>query len=60
MRHPHLRLQGIAMPVTFLLVTIAGRLRIPRWSFAALDLLVLVIAVCWLRGEPELGRDCIR
>jgi hypothetical protein len=33
---PHLRLQGIAMPVIFLLAIIAGRLRIPRWSFAAL------------------------
>jgi hypothetical protein len=38
---PHLRLQGIALPVTFLLAIIAGRLRIPRWSFAALGVLPL-------------------
>jgi pimeloyl-ACP methyl ester carboxylesterase len=50
---PHLRLQGIAIPVAFLLLTIAGRLRIPRWSFAALDVLVLVIAVCWLEARPS-------
>jgi Alpha/beta hydrolase family len=50
---PHLRLQGIAMGVTFLLLIIAGRLRIPRWSFAALDVVVLVIAVCWLKASPS-------
>jgi pimeloyl-ACP methyl ester carboxylesterase len=50
---PHLRLQAIAMVVTFLLAMIAGRLRIPRWSFAALDVLVLVIAVCWLKASPS-------
>jgi hypothetical protein len=50
---PHLRLQGIAMPVIFLLAMIAGRLRIPRWSFAALGILVLVIAVCWLKVSPS-------
>src|SRR6185295_18712234 len=33
---PHLRLQVIAIPVILLLAIIAGRLRIPRWSFAAL------------------------
>jgi len=36
---PHLRVlpkQGIAMAVIFLLAMIAGKLRIPRWSFAAL------------------------
>ena len=49
---PHLGLQGIAMGVTFLLLTIAGRFRIPRWSFAALDVLVLVIAVCVLERSP--------
>ena len=48
---PHLRLQGIAMPVIFLLAIIAGRFRIPRWSFAALDVLVLLIAVCWLKAS---------
>ena len=50
---PHLRLQGIAMPVIFLLAMIAGRLRIPRWSFAALGILVMVIAVCWLKVSPS-------
>ncbi len=50
---PHLRLQGIAMPVIFLLAMIAGRLRIPRWSFAALGILVVVIAVCWLKVSPS-------
>ena len=57
---PHLRLQGIAMPVIFLLAMIAGRLRIPRWSFAALGVLVMVIAVCWLKASPSCGRGCIR
>jgi hypothetical protein len=50
---PHLRLQAIAIAVTLLLVMIAGRLRIPRWSFAALDVLVLVIAVCCLEARPS-------
>ena len=50
---PHLRLQVIAMPVIFLLAIIAGRLRIPRWSFAALSVLVTVIAVCWYRASPS-------
>jgi hypothetical protein len=50
---PHLRLQGIAMPVIFLLAIIAGRLRIPRWSFATLSVLVTVIAVCWFRASPS-------
>lgn len=50
---PHYRLQGIAMPVVFLLAMIAGRLRIPRWSFAALGILVLVIAACWLKLSPS-------
>jgi hypothetical protein len=35
---------GIAIPVAILLAIIAGRLRIPRWSFAVLCLLVMVIA----------------
>jgi hypothetical protein len=48
---PHLRLQGIAIPATFLLAMIAGRLRIPRWSFAALSVLVTVIAVCWFKAS---------
>jgi pimeloyl-ACP methyl ester carboxylesterase len=49
---PHVLLQGIAMVVTLLLLMIAGRFRIPRWSFAALDVLVLVIATCWLDRSP--------
>ncbi|HTL59334.1 MAG TPA: alpha/beta fold hydrolase [Candidatus Limnocylindrales bacterium] len=48
---PHLRLQVIAMPVILLLAIIAGRLRIPRWSFAALSVLVTVIAVCWFKAS---------
>jgi hypothetical protein len=48
---PHLRLQIIAMPVILLLAIIAGRLRIPRWSFFALSLLVTVIAVCWFKAS---------
>jgi pimeloyl-ACP methyl ester carboxylesterase len=48
---PHLRLQGIAVPVTFLLAVITGRLRIPRWSFAVLGVLVTVIAACWFKAS---------
>lgn len=51
---PHLRFfpkQGIAMAITFLLATVAGRLRIPRWSFAVLGVLVMVIAFCWLKAS---------
>ncbi len=48
---PHLRLQGIAMPVILLLAIIAGRLRIPRWSLAAFGVLVTVIAVCWFMAS---------
>jgi hypothetical protein len=48
---PHLRLQVIAMPVILLLAIIAGRLRIPRWSFAALSVVVTVIAVCWFKAS---------
>jgi len=47
----HLRLQVIAMPVILLLAIIAGRLRIPRWSLAALSVLVTVIAVCWFKAS---------
>jgi pimeloyl-ACP methyl ester carboxylesterase len=50
---PHLWLQGIAMPVILLLAMIAGRLRIPRWSFATLGILVTVIAVGWLKVSPS-------
>ena len=48
---PHLRSQGIAMAVIFLLAVIASRLRIPRWSFAALGVLVMVIAAGWLKAS---------
>ncbi len=48
---PHSRLQVIAMPVVLLLAIIAGRLRIPRWCFAALSVLVTVIAVCWFKAS---------
>ncbi|HZR16871.1 MAG TPA: alpha/beta fold hydrolase [Verrucomicrobiae bacterium] len=48
---PHLRLQVIAMPVILLLAIMAGRLRIPRWGFAALSVLVTVIAVCWFKSS---------
>jgi pimeloyl-ACP methyl ester carboxylesterase len=50
---PHFRLQIIAIAVTFLLAIIAARLRIPRWSFAALGVLVLVIARCWYQASPS-------
>jgi hypothetical protein len=48
---PHLRLQVIALPVILLLAIIAARLRIPRWSFFALSVLVTVIAVCWFKAS---------
>ncbi len=48
---PHLRLQAIAMPVTVLLAIIAGRLRIPRWSFAVLGVLVTAIGICWFQAS---------
>ena len=35
---------GIATPVAILLTIITGKLRIPRWSFAVLSLLVMLIA----------------
>jgi hypothetical protein len=50
---PHWRLQVIAMPVILLLAIVAGRLRIPRWSFAALGVLVAVIAVCWFKASQS-------
>jgi len=49
---PNLLSQGIAIAVAILLAIIAGRLRIPRWSFSALSVLVLVIAVCWFKASP--------
>ncbi len=47
----HLRLQGIAVPVTFLLAMIASRFRIPRWSFAALGVLAMAFALCWFKAS---------
>jgi alpha-beta hydrolase superfamily lysophospholipase len=41
---PNLLPLGIAIPLAILLVIISGRLRIPRWSYAVLSLLVMVIA----------------
>jgi Serine aminopeptidase, S33 len=46
---PHLRLQGVALPVSLLVAMIAGRLRIPRWSFAALGVLVMPITIWWFK-----------
>lgn len=54
---PHLRFfpkQGATMAVMLLLAMIAGRLRIPRWSFAVLGVLVMVIAFCWLKVSGSL------
>jgi hypothetical protein len=51
---PHLRFlpkQGVAAAVILLLAMVAGRLRIPRWSFAALGVLVMVIAFCWFKAS---------
>jgi hypothetical protein len=51
---PHLRFfpkQGVAVAVILLLAMVAGRLRIPRWSFAALGVLVMMIAVCWFKAS---------
>jgi hypothetical protein len=50
---PHLWVlprQGAAMAVILMLAMVAGRLRIPRWSFAVLGVLVTVIAFCWLKA----------
>jgi alpha-beta hydrolase superfamily lysophospholipase len=44
---PNLLSHAIAIPVAILLAIIAGRLRIPRWSFAVLSLLVMVIVAFW-------------
>jgi Serine aminopeptidase, S33 len=41
---PNLLAHGIAICVALLLAMIVGRLRIPRWSFAVLSILVMVIA----------------
>jgi hypothetical protein len=44
---PHFRSQVIALPVILLVAIIAGKLRIPRWSFVPLCVVVAVIAVSW-------------
>lgn len=54
---PHWRLQFIAIPVILLVAVIAGRFRIPRWSFLVVNVLVAVIAVWWhatSQGRPAL------
>lgn len=48
---PHWRMQVIAMPVILLIAIVAGRFRVPRWSFLALSLVATVIAVCWFRAS---------
>ncbi|HTG44290.1 MAG TPA: alpha/beta fold hydrolase [Verrucomicrobiae bacterium] len=48
---PHWRLQVIAIPVILLIAIVAGRFRVPRWSFLALTLVATVIAVCWFRAS---------
>lgn len=47
-----------SMAVTLLLAIAAGRWRIPRWSFAALGIVVMVIAVGWVKvfGGPATAR----
>jgi hypothetical protein len=49
------------MAVIFLLAMIAGKLRIPRWSFAALGVLVMMIAFCWMKasGSHVVGQVAI-
>jgi len=41
----------LQVAVILLLTLVAGRLRIPRRSFAALGVLVLVIACCWFKAS---------
>src|SRR5215212_395986 len=50
---PNLLLQGIAIPVAILLAIVAGRLLIPRWSFAVLSLLVMVMAAFWFNPTGD-------
>ncbi len=44
---PHLRVHGIGLPVVLFLAMSAGWLRIPRWSFVAISLFVMVVAGLW-------------
>ncbi|HXT41958.1 MAG TPA: alpha/beta fold hydrolase [Candidatus Angelobacter sp.] len=50
---PNLPSQVIAIPVALLLAIIVGRFRIPRWSFVALNLLVMVIAAFWFHTSQS-------
>src|SRR5438094_5019320 len=50
---PNLLSLGIAIPVAILLAIIVGRFRIPRWSFVALSLLVMVIAAFWFHASQS-------
>jgi hypothetical protein len=50
---PNLLSLGIAIPVAILLAIIVGRFRIPRWSFVALNLLVMVIAAFWFHASQS-------
>ena len=46
---PHFRLQVIAIPIALLLALVAGRFRIPRWSFAAVSVILMGFAVYWFQ-----------
>jgi hypothetical protein len=48
---PNWLLQGIAIPVAILLAIIAGKFRIPRWSFAAVGALAMASAACWFKAS---------
>ena len=50
---PNLLSLGIAIPVAILLAIIVGMFRIPRWSFAVLSLLVMVIAAFWFHANQS-------
>jgi alpha-beta hydrolase superfamily lysophospholipase len=50
---PNLLSLGIAIPVAILLAIIAGRFRIPRWSFPVLSLLAMVIAAFWFHTNQS-------
>ena len=50
---PNLLSLGIAIPVAILLAIIVGRFRIPRWSFVALSLLIMVIAAFWFHASQS-------
>jgi Alpha/beta hydrolase family len=55
---PHVRFffkQGATMAVILLLAMIAGRFHIPRWSFAALATVAMVIALCWVKAGGSIA-----